>query len=451
MAIFSTSFIIFIPEMQKKVKEYIDKHHLFAPTDKVLITVSGGADSVALLHILLKLGYTCEAIHCNFHLRGEESNRDEQFVTNLCRELQVPIKVVHFDTVQYAKQHHLSIEMAAREQRYHAFEEHRKAIGASVIAVAHHRDDAAETFLLNLIRGTGINGLQGIKPINGKIVRPLLCTSRKEILEYINSIHQDYITDSTNLEEQYARNKIRRQVLPMMANINPAVNENILKTAEHLSEALVVYNQAIEADKKEVINDDGNVVIEKLLSKASPHALLFEILYPLGFNSAQIDAIFQSLNAQSGKQFLSAGYTVVKDRAQLLIQKTIIVADVHTELPTEGTLAVESINLHIQQKENLPHYAIPKEKHFAALDSDKLQFPLFIRRWREGDRFIPFGMKGFKNVSDYLTDKKFSLLQKQQQLVICSGNNIVWLVGERIDNRYRVTEETKHITEIALE
>ena len=226
----------------QKVVQYIERHKLFSLDDKILVALSGGADSVALLRLLLSLGYTCEAAHCNFHLRGAESDRDEHFVRQLCLEHRVTLHTVHFNTEQEAKERHISIEMAARELRYAWFEKTREACSAAVIAVAHHQDDSVETLLLNLIRGTGINGLRGIRPRNGHIVRPLLCLDRKEITGYLESIGQSYVTDSTNLQDEYTRNKIRLNLLPMMQEINPSVKESILKTAEHLDDAASIYN-----------------------------------------------------------------------------------------------------------------------------------------------------------------------------------------------------------------
>ena len=242
---------------QERVAQYINQKRLFMPTDKVIIALSGGADSVALLCLLQTLGYNCEAAHCNFHLRGKESDRDEAFVCQLCAKRQVPLHIVHFNTVRTAEERHISIEMAARELRYEWFEEIRRKSGANVIAVAHHRDDSVETLLLNLIRGTGINGLRGIRPKNEHIVRPLLCLDRKEIINYLNRTGQDYVTDSTNLQDEYTRNKIRLNLLPMMQEINPSVKESIFNTAEHLSEVSIIYKKSIE----EATNCSRNIIV----------------------------------------------------------------------------------------------------------------------------------------------------------------------------------------------
>lgn len=413
--------------MKSHVAQYIDHHRLFTAEDKVLVALSGGADSVALLRLLLSLGYTCEAAHCNFHLRGAESDRDEEFVRSLCREQEVPLHIVHFDTEKEAKERHISIEMAARELRYNWFEEVRKECGAAAIAVAHHRDDSVETFLLNLIRGTGINGLRGIQPRNGKIVRPLLCLDRKEITDYLDSLGQSYVTDSTNLQDEYTRNKIRLNLLPMMQEINPAVKESILKTAEHLEDAASIYRVCIEEAKKRILTPEG-IRIRALLQETAPETVLFEILYPLGFNATQVKDIYRALSGQPGKVFASTCWRVVKDRELLLIEPL-----------QEATKP----NLTMKEYEYTPDFVIPRDKNTACFDADKLRHPLSLRLWQQGDTFVPFGMKGRKKVSDYLTDRKFSLLRKERQWVLCCGDDIIWLVGERADNRFRVDEGTK--------
>lgn len=412
---------------KERVIQYINQEQLFAPTDKVLIALSGGADSVALLCLLQTLGYDCEAAHCNFHLRGEESDRDEAFVRRLCAKRQVHLHTTHFDTTRIAEERHISIEMAARELRYEWFDEVRKACNAAVTAVAHHQDDSVETFLLNLIRGTGINGLRGIRPKNGHIVRPLLCLSRKEIISYLNRIGQDYVTDSTNLQDEYTRNKIRLNLLPMMQEINPSVKESILSTAGHLNDASTLYKKGIEEGRKRVQTAEG-IHIGALMQEAAPETLLFEILYPLGFNAAQVKDIYRSLEGQSGKVFASGKWRIVKDREYLLVEtcrKTVQPA------------------LTMEEHDVTEDFVVPRDKETACFDADKLLHPLSLRLWQQGDSFIPFGMKGRKKVSDYMTDRKYSLLRKEQQWVLCCGDDIIWLVGERTDNRFRVDENTR--------
>lgn len=419
---------------QTTIKEYILQESLLKAQDKVLVALSGGADSVALLRLLLDLGYTCEAAHCNFHLRGEESNRDEAFVRQLCSQQNVKLHVTHFDTELEAAQRRISIEMAARELRYQWFEEIRLACGAAAIAVAHHRDDSVETFLLNLMRGTGINGLRGIRPKNGHIIRPLLCIWRHDIIAYLKRIGQSYVTDSTNLQDEYMRNKIRLNLLPLMESIHPSVQESILQTAHHLTEASLIYTQAVQ-EALQRIRKDGDICIGKLLEEPAPQTLLHEVLSPLGFNSAQIGDIFKALGRQSGKVFLSNSHQVVRDRELLLIERRAT--------PQKPLLSYRT-------QPYTSDFQIPQSSHIACLDAQKVSQPLNLRLYRPGDYFIPFGMKGRKKVSDYLTDRKRSLFQKQKQWVLCSGEEIVWLVGERIDQRFCIGPNTRQVLMIEL-
>lgn len=419
--------------IQNRVAQYIEKEKLFCLNDKVLVTLSGGADSVALLRLLLSMGYTCEAAHCNFHLRDKESDRDEAFVRRLCHESGVLLHIEHFDTTQYAAKKHISIEMAARELRYEWFETLRRKREASVIATAHHKDDSVETVLLNLIRGTGINGLLGIRPRNGNIVRPLLCLSREEIIAYLQYIDQDYVTDSTNLLDEYTRNKIRLNLLPLMKEINPSVKESIIRTTNYLNDAATLYNQSIGEARKRILTPEG-IRIEALLQEPVPEAILFEVLHPLGFNTTQIDNIRQTLDGQPGKTFLGKGWRVIKDRDLLLIE--------------EDTTAEKSqppFRLVMEEYDYTSEFIIPKDKNTACFDADKINKTWEIRKWKPGDVFIPFGMTGKKHVSDYLTDKKFSLSEKEKQWILCFGEQIAWLIGERTDNRFKVNENTKRV------
>ena len=427
--------------LKHTVQRFIEEKDLFNVQDKVLVALSGGADSVALLRVLLSLGYTCECAHCNFHLRGSESDRDEHFVHQLCEAHSIPLHVTHFDTSAYAKMHHLSIEMAARELRYEWFEQIRKETGASVIAVAHHRDDSVETFLLNLMRGAGINGLKGIPVKNGYIVRPLLSVSREEILDYLQAMNQDYVTDSTNLEDEYMRNKIRLNILPLMKEVNPSVMETIQETTFRLSEVANIYQQdrmeAITHKLTSISPELFRISLTDILEDVAPISLLHEVLSPKGFNASQIRDIYRSLSSsQSGKRFFTTEWEVLRDREYLWIQKK----DSHPLIPA----------LIIEEIERTPSFIIPRDKHLACLDADKVNHPLTIRKWERGDKFIPLGMTGKKNVSDYLTDKKFSLFQKENQYVVCCGEDIVWLVNERTDHRYRITDSTQRMLLIKI-
>ena len=418
--------------LMKKVKEFIEKEDLFSKQDKILVALSGGADSVALTRILITLGYHCEAAHCNFELRGEESDRDEDFVRNFCRSLNIKCHSIHFETRRYAAQQSISIEMAARELRYNWFSKICEESDCQVVAVAHHKDDSVETMLLNLIRGTGINGLLGIRPKNGNVVRPLLCASRQEVVAYLHRMNQTYVTDSTNLEDEYTRNKIRLNLLPLMEEINPSVKDGLVKTSSYLNDISKVYQQAIkESIDRIFITPEKEISIEKLMNEPAPQALLFEVLSPLGFNSTQVEEVYGSLNGQPGKRFISSQWQVVKDRELLLIERVKTANDKPQIIFEEVLLTKE--------------FVIPKDKNTACFDANKFKGVISIRKWEKGDYFIPFGMKGKKLVSDFMTDSKFSLLKKEQQWVLSCNDQIAWLIGERTDNRFRIDDSTQKV------
>lgn len=415
--------------LKRKVKQFIEHEGLLEKGDKVLVGLSGGADSVALLRVLLQLGYTCEAAHCNFHLRGAESNRDEAFVTDLCQQLNVPLQVKQFQTKAYAKKKGISIEMAARDLRYDWFARTAEKLDCAVIAVAHHQDDSIETFLLNLIRGTGLKGLRGMHPEHFGVIRPLLCVNREEVLDYLKHLKQPYVTDSTNLQTDFTRNKIRLELLPLLESINPAIKQRLLLTMDHLKEALLIYYKGIFDGMMRVMDEKG-INIEKLLAEPSPQSLLYEYLSPSGFNESQISDIMQTLKRQSGKVFTSKDVRVIKDRTHLIMEDI--------EEPTPPELEQEELPY-------TPDFKIPKDKDVACIDADKLNGDVNVRLWEHGDWFIPFGMKGKKLISDFLTDLKKSVSEKDQQYLLCCGDEVVWVIGERIDNRYRVDNHTKRV------
>ena len=429
--------------MKYKVEKFIEEHQLLEKKTPVLVALSGGADSVALLLVLHNLGYRCEAIHCNFHLRGEESNRDEEFTTALCKKIGMALHIVHFDTAEYAKSHGISIEMAARELRYDAFERQRAQIGAQAIAVAHHRDDSAETLLLNLIRGTGIKGLRGIQPKNGYIIRPLLCVGREDIIDYLKWRGEEFVTDSTNLTSDYTRNKIRLKVIPKLAEINPSIKESLAQTAQRIGEAELIYRRAIEEAVKRV-KKENCIDIELLKREVAPTTLLHEILSPLGFNSAQAEDIYNSIESEGSRQFTTTEWCVTKDRNRFIITPKEGFEQTDITLPHEGSVETPQGVLTITQAPF--NGEIPKLRNIACLDIEKLHLPLTLRKIHNGDRFAPFGMRGTKLVSDYLTDRKKSLIEKQAQLVVTDAKGeIVWLVDERPSSRCCISESTKKI------
>lgn len=435
--------------MLDKVKRYIADNKLFEQSDKLLVGLSGGADSMALLNVLIELKYDCFAAHCNFHLRGEESDKDQLYVEDWCNVNNIPLITVDFDTTKYAADNKISIEMAARELRYGWFERVRKEHDADYIAVGHHLNDSIETFLLNLIRGTGISGLSGIAPKNGRVVRPLLSVSREEIEEYLDGKATNFRVDSTNLEDIYTRNFVRLNLLPSLEKINPSINDAIARTSKNLSEVEKVYRHVMEKDIKVVLLD--NVIdIEKLKQTISPQSVLFEILFPLGFSPSSIEDVLDSIDATPGKVFYSPSHRLIKDRIFFLIDKlstnevenrtfTINKGNTHIDLPLDMSFDVKPYPVDIT-----------KSPKYLYLDADLITYPLVLRKWQLGDWFVPFGMKGRKKLSDFFTDQKFSIKDKEDVWILVSGEDIVWVVGHRSDDRFRVTPKTKNILVINI-
>lgn len=424
--------------MKGKVSSFISKHHLLQPNEQILVALSGGADSVALLLLLCDLGYDCVAVHCNFHLRGEESLRDEKFVQNLCEQNHTKLFIRHFQTEEFARENKLSIEMAARQQRYVYFEELAHKLGVSSIAVAHHQDDQAETMLINLCRGTGIKGLRGMLPRNGKIIRPFLCITKHEILNFLSGREQSYIDDSTNFDNSFVRNKIRLDVLPILSTVNSRMIENFSRSAENLMEVENIYDEVVDDLLKRFVRtqQDGALLIDgsSILNHRYANALLHELLMPHGFTSAQIEEIRQG--CQSGKKFLAANKTLWIDREKWLLSDTI----------TEENVPMLDTTLL-----NVDSFVLQKTNNVAFVDASLIRGELQVRKADQSDWFIPFGMKGKKLVSRYLTDIKMPLWQKKEQYVITDeSGNILWLVGQRLDNRYAVTASTKQVLRIAL-
>ena len=440
--------------LEDRVKRYVAKHRLLTMDGLHIVAVSGGADSVALLLILQRLGYRVEAAHCNFNLRGDESKRDEEFVQQLCNSYAIPLHLIHFDTKAYSDLHQVSIEMAARELRYRYFEQLRQDIGAESVCVAHHRDDAVETLLMNLLRGTGIHGLTGIRPRNGHVVRPLLEVSREEIVNYLNSIGQSFVTDSTNLVDDVLRNKLRLDVLPLLKTINPKASENIFLTACRMAEVEHIFNTAVESAKINVCPQGsidaehaGAIDIAALRCEPSPEYVLFEILSPLGFSPDSIAQIADGLDAPTGRYFCSNTHELVFDRDRILVQKRQQQLP-SLRIPEAGVYVCGDVKLRV---EHINGANISRRPDVATIDANLLAFPLTLRPVREGDRFVPFGMTGSRLISDYLTDLKVSLFDKRRQYVVTDANDtILWLVGLRTDNRFRVSDTTTATLRLSL-
>ena len=411
--------------MLSKVARYIEKYKLLNPSELYIVALSGGADSVALLLLLDEMGYKVHAAHCNFHLRGAESDRDEAFCEQLCRDKNIPFHRAHFDTCEYAELHRVSIEMAARELRYHWFEQLREDIGAAGICVAHHRDDSVETVILNMARGTGVHGLTGIRPRNGYILRPLLCVSRAEIEDFLAQRGQKYVTDSTNLEDEATRNKVRHHIIPELQQLNSKALENIQRMTERMAAVEVLLD---DYKQKSVRVEADRTVIRK--TDVLSDYLLYELLADYGFNSVQAVQICASMCADSiGSIFSSADYDLLVDRECLLIEphlepmKPLVIPETGVYvLDEEHKIRVESGD-----------FPVSKDPYVATLDASKVNFPLTVRRVEEGDWMVPYGMKGRKLLSDLMTDMKLSIFDKRKQLVITDNQGIIiWAIGLRV-------------------
>ena len=437
--------------MLQKVQSNIEKHQLLVHGKPVLVAVSGGADSIALWHVLNALEYDCVIAHCNFHLRGEESNRDERFVRELTEKYQIPFYKIDFDTSKYADENGISIEMAARDLRYTWFYELLDELQAQTIAVAHHADDTIETMLMNLIRGTGLRGLTGIPIKNEKVVRPLLCCSRNEIERYLNENNLSYVIDSTNKQTDYQRNKIRNIVIPLLEELNPSVRQTLYDASERFKETYSIYSEAIESVSSKIVTSDSETTkinINELEQKTAYQSILFEILYPFGFNPSTIQQISEALHKTSGKHFFSETHSLLKDRDSLIIYPKKNVRN-ETYFISEASIEIhEPFNIRLEKIAKTNNFQPSKKQNKIHIDFAKLQFPLTLRKWRAGDVFQPFGMNGKKKVSDFFIDNKLSLLEKETCWLLLSGNEIIWIVGHRTDNRFRITSETTDILQI---
>lgn len=420
---------------------------------RLLVAVSGGADSVALLHLLKSAGADCVVAHCNFSLRGAESDGDELFVRELCNKIGVVCIVKRFNTKGYAALKGVSIEMAARELRYQWFSEIMQTEKISLVATGHHGNDAIETFFLNLARGTGIKGLTGIAWKRGVVVRPLLFAQASEIIDYCRAIQLDYRTDSTNTDVAILRNKIRHQIIPLFNQVNPAFFLTMQHNMGLLKEVSEVFSNDIEVFKEQFVasTEDGLLIpISKVKEHPQKRSLLYEVLSPYGFNSAVIDEIVKGLDATPGRQYFSDSHRLVRDRYNLIL--TGITAEQKSSfyLQADETDINEPIKLKIREFDKEFGFQFSTNPKIAHFDADLIDFPLELRKWHKGDSFQPLGMACFKKLSDFFINEKYSLIQKENLWLLISNSDIIWIVGKRMDNRYKVTQNTKRILEISL-
>jgi tRNA(Ile)-lysidine synthase len=449
--------------MIDQFQAYINRYNLLAEGDKVILALSGGIDSMVLADLLLKAKVEFVAAHCNFHLRGHESDGDDWFVRKFAEKRGIQCFVKHFETEKYAAKYGISIEMAARDLRYAWFEQLRQQLGYDKIAVAHHADDQAETFFINLLRGAGLNGLKGMKPQNSVIIRPLLWASREQIRKYAVENHVVWREDHTNVESVYLRNRIRNQLLPVFDELQPKARQGLYKSLEHLSAENELYRTLLKEKLAQIVERDGDVqrlpyskiikaeVPEPVEGPASSFQLLFEWLRQYGFNTDQCHFIYDAIGTGIGNQYCSPTHCVVIGRDDLQLSEIKEKTDDEIQIQIGEEEILSPIHLRFSKLEKTADFIINKSSDVAQLDSDKLRFPLALRHWRHGDRFCPLGMKGSKLLSDFFADQKFTEYQKQNVwLLVSADGEILWVVGYRIDDRFKIVNDTKTVFECRL-
>ncbi len=428
---------------------FIEQNALFTPAAKILAAVSGGIDSVLMVHLLNAAGYDFGIAHCNFQLRGDEALRDQAFCRDLATALRIPFHTVNFDTEQYAAKNKISIQMAARDLRYQWFDTISQQSGYEVIALAHHQNDTIETILLNLTRGTGIAGLHGILPKNGKLVRPLLFLTREEIQTIVIAEGLTFVEDSSNASAKYARNKIRLEVVPKLKELNPSLEKTFENSLLHFRDLELLLELKLDEIRQTLpqIHDGVTYLPIAEVKKLNPkRLLLFKLLDAHGFNEATIDDLIASLDKHSGRVFESGTHTLLLDRDNIILKRKTItrLAEVIINATDhEANFGVYRVNL---LHDDSP-LIIKNNPLAVSIDAEKLIYPLMIRSWQEGDYFFPLGMKGKKKLSDFFINQKVPLHQKEEIPILVNGNGeIMWIGGYRPDERYKVNDNTKKVT-----
>ncbi len=438
--------------MINQFTQYIEQNHLFHPSEKILLAVSGGIDSMVMWKLFDDTRFNYSVIHCNFQLRGDDSDNDELLVRRTAAERGIKLFVKKFDTREYASLTGISIEMAARELRYAWFEEIRRAENIHFIATAHHLDDLLETFFINLVRKTGIKGLSGFRPKTGYIIRPMLFTNRNGIVEWATMNDTEFRTDTTNSEIIFQRNYIRHHVIPGLEKLNPAFRNNLTATMANLRDVEEFYMTEVTRQIKKISTGDSHfpeILVSSLLKLPHPRQVLFEWMSKYGFHPATSNQVFESLDGEPGRQFFSRTHRLVIDRSKLILTPIPESSGQLFYIEKDDLEIFEPIHLTIQSID-LNSLEIDPDPGMAFLDLDKLQFPLIVRKWKAGEYFQPLGMKGFKKISDFFIDQKLSIPEKEETWIIYSGNKVVWIAGYRIDNRFRISSETTNAICIQL-
>jgi len=438
-------------ELWLSFTDFISRNQLFSGTDNVLLAVSGGIDSMVMANLFLKTDNTIGISHCNFQLRGTESDNDEKFVREFAEKSNTPFYTKSFDTEKYAEEKKVSIQMAARDLRYEWLEKNRITEGFDYIALAHNKNDILETVLLNIARGTGLKGMTGIKKKSDHIIRPLLFATRKEIVQYSDNNDLSYREDSSNVQIKYKRNKIRHQIIPEFEELNPDFIDSFSQTINQIEEAYGIFKNMVNKKKEQTVTEIGDktlIDIYKLRNLSNKATYLYEFLKPYHFPSQIIPDIIESLEGIPGKQFLSPTHRLIKDRNHLIItsQKKDTTEKFYIDKETKEL--TQPIRLLFRKFSSKPNLKIPHSPDIAWVDASNLEYPLILRKWKAGDYFYPLGMQDPKKLSDFFIDEKLSLIEKENSWILTSGDKIVWVIGKRIDDRFRIEKETNKILEI---
>jgi tRNA(Ile)-lysidine synthase len=432
--------------MKEEFEKYIRESELVESSSKILLAISGGIDSMVMAHLFLSAGVNIAIAHCNFNLRGEESDDDEEFVRQFAVLNNIPFYSTGFDTSGFAVEKGISIQMAARELRYRWFEEIRRQNGFDRIALAHNMNDNVETFLINLTRGTGLAGLTGMKTSHNRLIRPLLFASRNAIEDYCTINGISYREDRTNADTKYTRNKIRHSVVPVFREINPSFDTTITETAERLGEIGEIVNAFISPFREKLVMQHGNLFVIRIKElPAVPYrrTLLFELFRPFGIGTGQLDDLERLTEGRSGSQIFTEKWRIIKNRNEIIAAPRETGTENYFEISSvEGFITVPWI-VSAELKRKTEDFVISGSGNVACLDAEKIAWPVIIRDHAAGDYFYPLGMRSKKKLSDYFIDRKYSLPEKEKKLVMESAGQIVWLIGDRIDNRYRITNSTR--------
>ncbi len=439
--------------MKQKFLKYISNNGLFSKNDSILIAVSGGLDSVVLLDLLFKTNFSISIAHCNFQLRGNESDEDEEFVKTLGKNYNLKTFVKTCNAAEYAKTNKLSIQESARELRYTWFEKILTENGFNKLAVAHHFDDNLETFFINFSRGSGLGGLKGIPVKNARIVRPLMFASRNQIEEYAIENNIDFREDSSNKSNKYLRNNLRHKLIPTLKKVLANSDAEMQKSMDHLAQDRMLFEQMLDEKRKTILEKQGQqIAIDKngLLKLRPLGAWLYYLLKPFGFVRGLTDEITSAIEQnKSGKQFFSSTHRLITDRDKLFLNSISEILDNQEYVIKQGEKEIKQpIKLTFSIVENNTDFKIEKKKDIAHFDFDKLSFPLRLRRWKKGDRFHPFGMKGSKLLSDYFIDEKLNLLEKENIWLLVSGDKIIWVVGMRTSDLFKLEASSKKVLNI---